>query len=56
MHQRVEKDKTGNTGRNSELDSNSHVDNNSIASFSALGGLTSSKIDIKRVELINENL
>ena len=45
-------------GRMSDLDSNSikDGDNHSMTSFSALGGYGSQRIDIKKVEQINQNL
>ena len=54
----IEKEKTGIAGKNSELDSNSIKDNdgNSVASFSALGGCGAQKIDIKKVEMINQQV
>ena len=51
----AEREKGGAVGRNSEIDSNSlkDADGHSMASFSALGGYGATKIDIKKVELIN---
>ena len=46
-----EREKLGNAGRNSEIDSTSlkDVDGHSVASLSALGGYASQRIDIKKV-------
>jgi len=50
-----EREKAGAAGRNSDIDSTSlkDVDNHSVASLSALGGYATSRIDIKKVEMIN---
>ena len=54
----AEKEKLGQAGRTSEVDSHSlkDVDGHSMASFSALGGYASQRVDIKKVEQINQNL
>ena len=54
----IEREKGGAGGRNSDIDSNSlkDADGHSMASFSALGGYGVTKIDIKKVELINQNI
>jgi hypothetical protein len=49
----------GGAGRISDMDSTSlrDIDGHSMASFSALGGgYSSQKIDIKKVEQINQNV
>ena len=58
MKKEIEKEKAGTAGRVSELDSHSNkdTDTHSIASLSALGGYGSQKLDIKKVELINQNV
>lgn len=45
-------------GRNSEIDSASlrDADGQSVASLSALGGYGSQRIDLKKVEMINQNI
>ena len=52
-----EKEKAG-AGRNSEIDSASlkDIEGHSVASLSALGGYASQRIDIKKVEMINQNI
>jgi hypothetical protein len=56
QRKQAEREKAGlPAGRNSDIDSNSlkDVDGHSMASFSAMGGYATTRIDIKKVELIN---
>ena len=51
MKKEQEREKLGDAGRNSEIDSTSlkDVDGHSVASLSALGGYGSQRIDLKKV-------